>query len=310
MRRGAAGRGDQRRRPRKPFALEIRYQRGLRRGRRTADGGIGLPARLQAILSDPALLPHTAEFSVGSTIFRARIDALRTARAEISGYAVVCEDVTPLRAAERESSSAQLQRETLQSEVHRRVRNSLDMVADLVRLEGDVPSGEALAPAWSPAWVERLRAISRVHELIYDGEDVSRVDLDAYVRELAKEVVAEHALPGAKIKIETAVSAEIRDLDLLITFGLVLGELVANSVKHAFPEGRAGCIRLTARSVGGTVEAVVSDDGAGMPAGGVHRGFGLKLVSSLIEGKLKGKLKIESRGNGTACLFSIPVGRA
>jgi two-component sensor histidine kinase len=266
------------------------------------------PASVEAILSDPALLPHTAEIAIGTTTFRARIDALRGPQGALTGYSVVCEDITQLRAAEAESRAAMLQRETLQSEVHRRVRNSLEMVSDLVRLESDVPTGEALAPAWAPAWVERLRAISRVHELIYASDDVSRVDLDAYVRELVKEIVAEHAEPEAKIKIETAVSAEIRDLDLLIDFGLVLGELVANAVKHAFPGGRAGRIRVTARNVDGAVEAVVSDDGVGIPADALHHmGFGRKLVFSMIEGKLKGTMKIESRGTGTACLFSIPT---
>lgn len=269
------------------------------------------PQRLRAILDDPALLPYDVEVSIGSKAFRTRIDALRGPGAEVSGYTIVCEDVTSLRAAREDLRASQLQRETLQREVHRRVRNSLEMVTGMVRLAGDVPSGDALPPAWAPSWIERLRAISRVHELIYDGEDVSRVDLDAYVRELIREVVAEHASEEGRIRIETAVHAEIRDLDALIVFGLALGELAANAVKHAFPGERRGCIRVTARRNGGAIEAVVSDDGVGFPEETVEtKGFGLRLVTALIEDRLKGTLKIESGASGTTCLLSMPAGPA
>jgi two-component sensor histidine kinase len=287
----------------KGFDADVEQLIGVSAYRFVAD-----PARAQAILSDPSLLPHVVEVPVGAAVFRASIDALRAPQQAIAGYAVVFEDVTPLRAAERDSRAALLQRETLQREVSRRVKKSLQTVADLVRLENDVPAGEALAPAWSPSWVERLNSLSIVHELVYAAEDVSRVDLDAYVKELVRGVVAKHAEPGAKIKTETAVSADIRDLDLLISFGMVLKELVANAIKHAFPGGRAGRIRVTARNVDGAVEAVVSDDGAGMRGGHSPRtGFGLKLAAALVKTELKGKFKIESRGGGTTCVFSIPV---
>lgn len=257
------------------------------------------PERVEALLGDPLLLPHATEIEIASKTYRARIDALRTPQGRISGYAVVCEDVSRLRAAERELRASLRQRATLLREVHERVKNNLDLIAGLVRLE----SGADAAPA--PGWAERLRSIERVHELIYAGGDASRVDLDAYVDELARGVVAERA---PRIKVETAVHADIRDLDRLIFFGLILHELVSNAVAHGFPDGRAGCVRVTARAVDGTIEAVVSDDGVGLPAGETRRsGLGLRLVCALIEERLGGSWKIESRGGGLACLFAFPV---
>jgi two-component sensor histidine kinase len=269
------------------------------------------PARLQAILGDPALLPYEVDVTVGPAVFRARFDALRSPNGQTTGYAVVCEEVSRQRETERELLEAVAQRETLQREVHRRVGSSLQLVMSLARLESDAPRGEALPPAWAPAWCGHMKSIARVHELIYDGDDVSRVDVDAYVRKLIHWIVAEHAAPESRIKIETAVGVEIRDLDTLIDFGLALCELAANSVKHAFPAGRAGRIRVTAQAAGGVVEAVVSDDGVGPSSDlAVRAGFGLKLASALIEGQLKGKFRIENRMGGMAFVLSFPIAPA
>lgn len=261
------------------------------------------PERVAAVLGDPLLLPYCVEIVIASKAFQARIDALRTPQGAISGYAVVCEDVSRQRAAERELSAALRQRAALLREVHERVKSNLDLIAGLARVDGVAGEGAA-----SPAWSRRLSSIARVHELIYAAGDVSRVDLDAYVDGLARGVVAERPEIAPRVKVETAARAEIRDLDRLIAFGLILRELVSNAVEHGFPDGRAGCVRVTARAVDGTIEAVVSDDGVGLPSGEARRsGLGLRLVCALIEGRLGGSWKIESRGGGYACLLTFPV---
>lgn len=259
---------------------------------------LGDPDRVAAILSDPALLPHADEISFGGKTFRTRVDALRAPGGAITGYTVVCEDVTRQRSAERELRAALRQRAELLRELHERVRVTLRLVSGLAALD------EAAAPAWA----QRLRAVAHAHELIYASGDVTRVDLDAFVNELARGVAAEHPGTAARVKIETAARAEIRDLDRLIVFGLIIHELTSNSLRHGFPGGRSGRVRVTARVVDGSIEAVVSDDGVGLPKDAERRsGLGLKAACVLIEQRLGGSWRIESRGGGFACLFTFPA---
>jgi two-component sensor histidine kinase len=259
------------------------------------------PSRLEAILGDPALLPHTVELSFGPMDLQVRIDALRAPEGEISGYAMVCEDVSRLRAAEDARDAALRQRAALLHEVRGRVKRSLRLASDLARLENGAAAGSDAAPGWAA----RLGSLSRVHERIYASDDVSRIDLDAFVRGLIQDAAAAHPAAASRIRIETAVHARIGDIDRLIAFGMVVTELVTNAMKHGFPDGRPGLIRVTARSVDGAVEAVVSDDGVGLGAPS-RAGLGLKIVCALIERRLKGELRVES-GGGTACLFTIPA---
>jgi two-component sensor histidine kinase len=257
------------------------------------------PERDGAILSDPALLPYSFEFGFGPTAYSARVAALLSPRGEVSGYTVVCEDVTRRREAESDLDSALRERATLVHAVSGRVRHCLGMLSDLARLEFGPQVG---------AWSSLLAALSRVHELLLAADDVSAVDLDAFVSSLAHAALAAHGPADGRLRVETAVRAELPDLDRLIAFGLVIDELVANSVLHAFPDGRAGVVRVTARSVDGAIQATVTDDGVGLPADHARRsGLGLKVVRALIETRLHGEWKLESRGGGMACLFSIPA---
>lgn len=258
-------------------------------------------ARLEAILGAPALLPYSVDVAFGELDLQVRIDALRSPRGEISGYTFICEDISRLRTAEEERDAALRQSLTLLREVRRRVGSSLRLVSDLARLE----SGAAARSSAGPRWAAHLRAIERVHESLYAGGDVSRVDLDDYVRGLVREISAAHPAAAARIKIETAVRADIGDLDRLVAFGMAVSELLTNACQHGFPDGRAGIIRVTARNVDGAVEAVVSDDGIGLSAPG-QTGLGLKIVRALIEKQLGGELSVES-GGGTVCQFTIPA---
>jgi two-component system, sensor histidine kinase PdtaS len=161
----------------------------------------------------------------------------------------------------------------------------------------DLPSRQALEECES-----RVQTIALVHEQLYQSKDLARVPLSEYARTLAENVFSSAGASPGMINLKV----EIEDLYLAvgraIPCGLILNELITNALKHAFPEGRAGVVRVELRrTASGRFVLLVSDDGVGLPPSVDVRqtdSLGLQLVRTLAD-QLRGELRVE-RGAGTA----------
>jgi two-component sensor histidine kinase len=145
----------------------------------------------------------------------------------------------------------------------------------------------------------RIEAIALVHELLFSHQDLSRIPAQAYVTNLTDFLVREGAAPG-----RITVNLEADDLpiilDTAVPFGLILNELVTNSLRWAFPGDRTGTITITlTRSGPGRVRFTYADDGVGVPEGfDFHRtpSLGLTLVRNLGSDQMLGTVRFENRG--------------
>ena len=211
-----------------------------------------------------------------------------------------------LQMAEREraeaATRASLEEKTiLLKEVHHRVKNNLQVVISLLHLQEDRgqdrPAREVLADTQN-----RVRSMALLHEALYRSERLSHVNLAGYVERLCTHLFRSSGADSRRVRLVIRVEPVELDLDQAIPCGLIINELMANSLKHGFPNGREGRITVDLSAQAGRVTLRVSDSGAGYPPGqnfDQPATLGLQLVASLAR-QLGGRAEFPP-GPGAAC---------
>jgi two-component sensor histidine kinase len=192
------------------------------------------------------------------------------------------------------------EKETLLKEVHHRVKNNLQVIASLLRLQARYLRDEQARAIFEESQ-NRVHSISLVHEMLYRAGDLARVDFGNYLRTLTSHL-ADGWSGGRNIALTVEASGVQLNVDTAIPCGLIVNELVTNAVKHAFPGGASGSVwvRATVES-DGWLTLAVQDNGIGLPENLDLRrssSLGLELVSTLSR-QLRAKVDIR-RGGGTA----------
>jgi two-component sensor histidine kinase len=210
-----------------------------------------------------------------------------------------------LEIAERRRAELQIQasldeNEVLLKEIHHRVKNNLQVISSLLYLQ----SRHAQDPLTLSMFLEsqhRVRSMALVHETLCRTEDLARVDLAQYVRNLSSYLLQSYSPPPNPIQLSIQVDDVSLDMDAAVPCGLILNELVSNCLKHAFPGGRQGEIIIQLRQTDqGQHILAVSDNGLGLPDGFDIRttpSLGLQLVNRLVN-QLGGTIEL-SRHPGT-----------
>ncbi len=203
-------------------------------------------------------------------------------------------DETERRAAEAAIATSLAEKNELLREVHHRVKNNLQVMESLLRLQREGISDEDARRVYDNS-VLRIRAMASIHDLLYQSEDFSRVDLAEYLRELAADL-GSGAAAGIRVRVESA-SVEL-SMEQAVPCGLIASEALSNALRHAYPDGGPGEIRIRlAESPGGIVELDVEDDGQGIGDGAARASsssLGLYLASILAE-QLGGTVELRER---------------
>jgi len=182
----------------------------------------------------------------------------------------------------------------LLKEVHHRVKNNLQIINSLLNLQSRYISDEKTLAAIRESQ-NRIRAMSMVHEKLYQTEDISDIDLGEYIRFLAESLFQFYGAKMQKITLTTDIPDIHADINIAIPFGLIMNELISNSLKYAFPEGNKGEVVINIRREDHTLKVVYKDNGIGIPADldwRNTRSLGLRLVRSLVE-QLNGKIELD-----------------
>lgn len=202
------------------------------------------------------------------------------------------------------------EKESLLREVYHRVKNNLQVIQSLLRLQQRGISDPFTLGIITGA-EQRVRAMSLVHEMLYQSANVAAVPLRAYVHELFAHIAKSSANgrrhPPQAIDLVLDVGDIHLGLEEAVPLGLLLTELMANSVKHAFPEGRPGHLSVTLRTrEQGDALLTVADDGVGLPEGfdlGGSRGGGISIADALAR-QLGGALQVRASQQGT-CIETL-----
>ncbi len=210
------------------------------------------------------------------------------------GAVVAHETITDRKLIELALEKSLHEKEALLKEVHHRVKNNLQVITSLLRLEAARSQGpdtkEALGEMQS-----RIRSMALLHETLYRSGNFARVDLRDYLHNLATQLFRAQNIAPERVGLDMALVSVAIEIDQAIPCGLIVNELLTNALKYAFPDDRSGEIRLiTQVAKDGQVSLVISDDGVGLPANlevESLNSLGLQLVSDLTR-QLQGTLKI------------------
>lgn len=190
------------------------------------------------------------------------------------------------------------EKEILLKEVHHRVKNNLQIITSLLNLQTRHVSDPAVLDSIREI-KDRIKSISMLHQRLYQREELAALDLSEYVQTLCRSLFASYGVSEDRVRLQFDIPPLNLDIDTALTLGLIVNELVSNTLKYAFPDQRSGTLLIELLRVTETEYTLtISDDGTGLPDNFEEKmatSFGLQLVSSLIK-KLHGKLKFYSEG--------------
>ena len=300
-----------------PNALSAYHRMGL-----TSElEGHNLAAITRPLISDVfearELADHVGAALAAGSSMRLEVDAggatvlLRTLPLVVAGAsagaAVLIRDVTEVKRRDR----ALLSKDATIREIHHRVKNNLQTVAALLRLQARRTTNAEARDALTES-VRRVAAIAQVHEALSISVD-EEVNLDEVIDRILP-IMNDVARVDSPIRITREGGMGVLDADRATALIMVVTELVQNAIEHAFdPTDRRGCIVIRAERSARSLAIVVGDDGRGLPEGfdvETSDRLGLQIVRTLMSAELDGALEMRPRpGGGTDVVVRVPIGR-
>ncbi|XMO86985.1 tetratricopeptide repeat protein [Algibacter sp. AS12] len=197
--------------------------------------------------------------------------------------------------------------ELLLKEVHHRVKNNLEVVSSLLSLQSaqieDLNTKEAMIESQN-----RVNSIGIVHQKLYQGENLGAIEMKDYFLNLSESIL-DSLGAEKKVNLNLAMSQLDLDIDTAVPLGLIINELLTNTVKYAFPNNNQGTVTIKLEKQNDTIlHLEVSDNGTGKTGITQGTGFGSQLVSLLTK-QLNGIMKEENQ-NGTTFIFDFQLEQA
>ena len=227
-------------------------------------------------------------------------------RGDPAGALVLVRDVTEVRRRDR----ALLSKDATIREIHHRVKNNLQTVAALLRLQARRTSAPEARQALDEA-VRRVASIALVHETLSTSLD-ERVDIDEVVDRVIP-MLTEVAITENRVAVRREGTFGVLAADRATPMVMVLTELVQNALEHAFEPGQGGEVVIGVTRSARHIDIVVSDDGRGLPPGfSLERTdrLGLQIVRTLVESELRGSISLRRRDTtGTEAVLRVPLQR-
>jgi len=300
-----------------PNALSAYHRMGL-----SAElEGHNLMATTRPLISDPfeahELAEHVRDSLSGGSSMRMEVDAggaailLRTlplvVHGAAAGAAMLIRDVTEVKRRDR----ALLSKDATIREIHHRVKNNLQTVAALLRLQARRMNNEEGREALMES-VRRVASIAQVHDALSMSVD-EEVNLDEVIDRILP-IMNDVARVDAPIRINREGALGVLDADRATALVMVITELVQNAIEHAFESSaKQGCVTIRAERSARWLDVVVHDDGRGLPQGfSLEKSdrLGLQIVRTLVSAELDGSLGMHDVADGgTDVVLRVPIGR-
>ncbi len=243
-----------------------------------------------------------------------RLDNNEVFDVEVSGSSIkfdgkesimaIFRDITERKEAKEKLKKSLNEKELLLSEIHHRVKNNLQVISSMLKLQAEKEEDEKVSRALMEG-EKRIISMAVIHEMLYQEDDMAYIDLSHYVDRLVKTLYRTYDIRYEEITFQSDLENIKLNIDQAIPCGLIINEIVTNVLLHAFPEGYEGEKKLeiySRLSDENIVELILRDTGKGMSTDldfDENETFGLHLVKILVEDQLEGDLKMEKKEKGT-----------
>ena len=203
------------------------------------------------------------------------------------------------------------EKETLLQEIHHRVKNNMAVISSLLSLQAKNIEDSHVKDILKESQ-GRIYAMSAVHETLHGSENLSEIDLRNYLSKITNSVFQTFSTDREKVNLNSNLDDSHIRLNQAYPLGLVINELISNSLKYAFPDERKGEINVNMKKQDQKLQLTVIDDGVGIPDDfdwKNSKSLGLKLVRTIVENQLDGSIDMESK-NGTKFTIKFNIDKA
>lgn len=209
---------------------------------------------------------------------------------------IILRDATEHVANAESLRSSLRETEALLKEIHHRVKSQLQVVSSLLGMQSRAVTDPGTRRMLQESQ-DRIHSMALLHESLYQSQNLSQINFPEYIRQLAAHLFHSYGVAPDRIHLRTDLHTLSLNLDAAVPCGLIINELVSNSLKYAFPDGREGEVRIELYDHSdGTARLMVADNGVGLKADVDWinaRSLGLRLVRTLAE-QLGAKIEVDS----------------
>ena len=220
----------------------------------------------------------------------------------------IARDVTERIKREEALKKSLKEKEILLREIHHRVKNNMQVISSLLNLQAALMDDPKIKEIFKQCQ-KRIRSMAQVHEKLYASPDLTAIDFADYIQSLAKTIYQEYEWQLGQIELKTELEPIAININQAVPLGLIVNELITNSLKHAFPERRKGTIWIVLKRLDEKRAWLqVKDDGVGLPEGidlKKPKTMGLIIIEALVE-QLEAKMEIIREG-GTDIRLTFPL---
>lgn len=207
----------------------------------------------------------------------------------------ILRDVTEQRKAEENIKSSLREKEVMLKEIHHRVKNNMQIISSLLRLQSRNIKNPHILETFQRSQ-DRIRSMALVHEGLYRSKDLSRIDFSDYIKTQMQHLFSTYGVSPESIGFEIDAKDVYLDINKAIPCGLIISELVSNSIKHGFPGEEKGKIMVKMScDKNGKIKLLVKDNGVGLNQQSDSQStdtLGLKLVKDLVQ-QLQGSMEVK-----------------
>jgi len=180
-------------------------------------------------------------------------------------YSVIIRDITERKSVEKQIEASLKEKEMLLREIHHRVKNNMQVISSLLWLQSGYIKDKKYLEMFRDSQ-NRITTMSLVHEKLYMSKDLAKIEFKEYIRDLANGLFESHGVKAETIELKINVENVLLGIDHAIPCGLIINELITNSLKYAFSDRRKGEINVSLHiNDENIVELIVSDNGMGIP---------------------------------------------